>query len=677
MSDAKTRLLAACVVSVTVAVPAAAQSAGGFNVGDIDRAVDACGDFYQFACGGWRARNPVPDDQSRWGRFNELADRNRDTLRAILEKAMAGGPERHPIDQRIGDHYAACMDERGIEARRLAPVKPALDRVDALRDKAGLPAVVAALHQQGVPALFGFGSLQDFKDATAQIAVAGAGGLGLPDRDQYLKDDPRSAELRAKYLAHVTRMLELAGDDARKAAARAQAVLEIETALARASLERVARRDPNNIYHKMKKEELAALAPAFAWDRYLEGIAAPSFAALNVTEPEFFKAVDALVRHRDVASWRSYLRWHVLHASADLLPQALVQENFDFYGRALTGAKELRPRWKRCVDLVDQDLGEALGQRFVERTFGEDGRQRMGRMVAALETAMADDIRGLDWMGEATKAQALAKLKAIANKVGYPERWRDYGPVQIRRDDAWGNAARAAAFEFARDLGKIGKPVDRGEWRMSPPTVNAYYSPLMNDINFPAGILQPPFFDRSMDDAVNFGAIGAVIGHELTHGFDDQGRKFDATGNLRDWWTAEDGRKFEERAACFTEQYGGYTAVDDVKLNGKLTLGENTADNGGLRIATMALAATLAASPAAAGQPIDGFTPEQRAFLGWAQVWCQNERPENSRLRALTDPHSPGRYRVNGVVANMPEFASAFSCRPGSAMVREKPCRVW
>jgi endothelin-converting enzyme/putative endopeptidase len=470
-------------------------------------------------------------------------------------------------------------------------------------------------------------------------------------------------------------MFELAGDKPATAAQRAQAVMDVETALARASLDRVARRDPANNYHPMTKEELAALTPAFAWDRYLTGIAAPAFASLNVTEPEFYKAVETLVQGRDVGAWRSYLRWHVLHASADLLPPAFVQENFAFYGRTLNGAPRLRPRWKRCVDLADQDLGEALGQRFVQQTFGEDGRARMARMVSALEAALARDIRELDWMGEVTKKEAQAKLEAIANKVGYPEKWRDYGPLVIRRDDAWGNAARAAAFEFARDLAKIGKPVDRREWRMSPPTVNAYYSPLMNDINFPAGILQPPFFDRAMDDAVNFGAIGAVIGHELTHGFDDQGRKFDPAGNLRDWWTPEDGKKFEERAACIADQYGGYTAVDDLKLNGRLTLGENTADNGGVRIALMALQDTL--SDASPPPPIDGFTPEQRVFLGWAQIWCQNERPENARMRALTDPHSPGRYRVNGVVSNMPEFVKAFSCPAGSAMVREKPCRVW
>jgi endothelin-converting enzyme/putative endopeptidase len=674
MIHGKARALAVAVLCL-VAGSASAQSTPGFSAADMDRSADACGDFYQFACGGWRTRNPVPDDQSRWGRFNELAERNRETLRRILEKAMEGGGSRDAVDQKIGDHYAACMNEKHIEALGIAPARAALARAEGLRARDELPGLVAALHRQGVPVLFGFGSVQDFKDATSQIAVASAGGLGLPDRDYYLKDDPKSAELRTKYRAHVARMFELAGDKPATAAQRAQAVMDVETALARASLDRVARRDPANIYHRMTKEELAALTPAFAWDRYLTGIAAPAFASLNVTEPEFYKAVETLVQGRDVGAWRSYLRWHVLHASADLLPPAFVQENFAFYGRTLNGAPRLRPRWKRCVDLADQDLGEALGQRFVQQTFGEDGRARMARMVSALEAALARDIRELDWMGEVTKKEAQAKLEAIANKVGYPEKWRDYGPLVIRRDDAWGNAARAAAFEFARDLAKIGKPVDRREWRMSPPTVNAYYSPLMNDINFPAGILQPPFFDRAMDDAVNFGAIGAVIGHELTHGFDDQGRKFDRAGNLRDWWTPEDGKKFEERAACIADQYGGYTAVDDLKLNGRLTLGENTADNGGVRIALMALQDTL--SDASPPPPIDGFTPEQRVFLGWAQIWCQNERPENARMRALTDPHSPGRYRVNGVVSNMPEFVKAFSCPAGSAMVREKPCRVW
>jgi endothelin-converting enzyme/putative endopeptidase len=675
--------LAPVAALALLAAPAAAQDPAaidlptrvtGFSAADIDKTVQPCTDFYQYACGGWLARNPVPADQARWGRFNELSERNDALLRTILEKASVAGPSRSPLDRRIGDAYAACMDEKVIEEKGLAPLQPMLDRIGAAASKEDLPALVAYLHTLGVNALFRFGSIQDFKDATAQIAVAAAGGLGLPDRDYYLKDDAKSLEIRNKYRAHVTRVFELAGDEAEMAAARAKTVMDIETALAKGSLDRVSRRDPVKLYNKMGKEQFAALAPAFGWAAYFEAVGAPSFTDMNVTEPAFFQALQEEVRARGAEAWRTYLRWHLLRAASPLLPAAFVEENFAFFGKALTGAEELRPRWKRCVERVDDDLGEALGQRYVELTFGADGKERMARLVSALERALEKDIRELPWMGEATKTQALGKLKGIANKVGYPDTWRDYSSVTIFRDDALGNTARAAAFETARDLGKIGKPVDRGEWRMSPPTVNAYYQPLMNDINFPAGILQPPFFDRTMDDAVNLGAIGAVIGHELSHGFDDQGRKFDQSGNMRDWWTAEDAKKFEERTACMVDQYAGYTIVDDVKINGRLTLGENVADNGGVRIALMALQDLLGPKGA---PPIDGFTPEQRAFLAWGQVWCQNQRDEMARLRAQTDPHSPGRYRVNGVVSNMPEFAKAFSCPAGSPMVREKPCRIW
>jgi putative endopeptidase len=643
----------------------------GFDPGAMDTTVKPCEDFYQYACGGWRARNPVPADRARWGRFDELAERNQLTLRGILEKATASGSAS---DRKIGDHYAACMDEKGVEARGLKPVQPILDRIAALETKEALAAEVARLHGEGVPVLFGSGTQPDFKDASRNIAAVDQGGLGLPDRDYYLKDDQRFADVRKQYLPHVQKMFELAGDTPEAAAAGAKTVLDIETALARESLDRVKRRDPVNRYHKMTREALKALAPRYDWNRYFTDMGWPAFSELNVSWPDFFKGLDAQLAAADLPAWKTYLRWHVLRSASPLLSSPFVQENFNFYGKALTGAKELRPRWKRCVEMVDRDLGEALGQRFVEATFGAEGKQRMAVMVKALEKALEQDIQQLPWMTAATKPQALKKLAAISNKVGYPDKWRDYSALSVGRDDLVGNVRRARAFEVKRDLAKVGKPVDKTEWRMTPPTVNAYYNPLENNINFPAGILQPPFFDRAQDDAVNFGGIGAVIGHELTHGFDDQGRKFAASGELSDWWTEEDGREFEKRAACIADQYSAYTATGDVKLNGKLTLGENTADNGGLRIAYMALMDTLAGKK----PPLkDGFTPEQRFFLGWGQIWCQNETPESSKLRAQTDPHSPGRYRVSGVVSNMPEFQKAFSCAAGSPMVRENACRVW
>jgi len=509
------------------------------------------------------------------------------------------------------------------------------------------------------------------------IAGTDQGGLGLPDRDYYLKDDAKSVELRAKYLAHVQKMLELSGETATAAAADARAVVDLETALARASLERVKRRDPANIYHKMKVAELQALTPVFDWTAYLAAAAGPAVIELNVTVPDFFKAFNAQLDSTPLDAWKAYLRWHLLHENANLLPAAFVNENFAFYGQALTGAKELRPRWKRCVALVDSEMGEALGRRYVEATFGAEGKARTSKMVAALEAALERDLKTLPWMTDATKTQALGKLHAIANKIGYPDRWRDYSSLRIARGDALGNELRAEEFEVRRDLAKIGKTLDRSEWSMSPPTVNAYYSSLQNNINFPAGILQPPFYDNAMDDAVNFGGIGAVIGHELTHGFDDQGRKFAANGDLSDWWTAEDAKEFEKRAGCIADEYAAFTVAGDVHLNGKLTLGENTADNGGVRIAHMALVQTLAEAEKPAPGVIDGFTPEQRFFLGFGQVWCQNETEESARLRANVDPHSPGRYRVNGVVANMPEFQQAFGCKAGDAMVRENACRVW
>ncbi|HWB98326.1 MAG TPA: M13 family metallopeptidase, partial [Bryobacteraceae bacterium] len=620
----------------------------------------------------WRKNNPVPPDQARWSRFSELQERNRAILREILEQAAKPDGNRTPTDQKIGDFYQACMDEPTIDRKGIAPLQPEIDRIAALSRKEDLAAVVAHLHQLGVNALFSFGSGPDDKNSTEVIAQADQGGLGLPERDYYLKTDARSVELRKKYQAHVAKMLELLGQPASRAAANAAIIMQVETQLAKSSLDIVSRRDPEKVYHKLSRKELLGFTPAFAWPRYLEGIHAPAFDSLNVSVPDFFKQLQPLIEKVSLADWKVYLTWHLVHAQAPMLPSAFVNENFAFFSQTLRGTKELRPRWKRCVDYTDNELGEALGKKFVERTFGAEGKERTLKMVGEIEKALGQDIQSLTWMTDATKKQALGKLRTVANKIGYPDEWRDYSSVNIVRDDALGNVARADAFEFQRQLAKIGKPVDRKEWFMSPPTVNAYYDPQMNNINFPAGILQPPFYDNKADDAVNYGGIGAVIGHELTHGFDDQGRHYDAEGNLKDWWTAEDAKAFEQRAECLVKQYSKFTVGNDAHVNGKLTLGENTADNGGVRLALMALIDSLAGKMPA---KIDGFTPQQRFFLSFGQIWCENQTEQNERLQVNVDPHSPGRYRVIGVVENMPEFRSAFGCQEGPSA--PQACRVW
>jgi endothelin-converting enzyme/putative endopeptidase len=601
-----------------------------------------------------------------------LAERNQAMLRDLLEDAAL-----HPTAEtrKIGDFYATCMDETRIEALGTAPLQPELDRIGALAGKDGLPDLVAHLHQIGVAALFDFGAGQDAKDAEAEIAIADQGGMGLPDRDYYLKTDAKSRTLRLAYERHIARMLVLAGWSEASAAEDARSALAMETALARGALDRVARRDPQQTYHRLNRTDLDRLTPGFAWQAYFAAIGAARVDAVDVTETKFLHGADRVVARADLPHLKAYLRWQLVNATAEWLPKRFVDENFAFYGKILTGAAEIRPRWKRCVAAVDQALGEDLGRAYVARAFPPEAKARTQAMVDRVAASFEADLAEIDWMTPKTRAKALVKLSQMRNKIGYPDRWRDYGRLAVIRGDAAGNEARAARFEFERALGKIGRPVDRDEWDMTPPTVNAYYDPQMNDINLPAGILQPPFFSPSYDDSVNFGATGgSTVGHEMTHGFDDEGRQYDGRGNLIDWWTKGDVRRFDARAQCLVKQFSGYPAAGDLPINGKLTLGENVADLGGVRLGYAALLKVLAARPAS---PIGGFTPEQRYFIAYAQSWCSAIRPEAARLRAQTDPHSPPPYRVNGIVSDMPEFRQAFACPADAPMVRKTACRVW
>ncbi len=673
-----TALLVLLSISGFAQTSSSTRPAPGFSLDTIDKTADPCVDFYQYACGNWIKHSEIPPDQSQWVSFVELRERNLDIERGILEKAATGGASRDAVDQRIGDLYGSCIDEKAVNAKGISPVKPELDRVAAAQNKGALIEELAHLYLVGGTSLFSFYAASDLHNADQVIAYIDQGGLTLPDRDYYIKDDnAKMKEMRQHLVEYVTQTFTLAGQTPQQAGDSAQTVLRIETALAKASMDRTARRDPKNRDHKMTREEAVALGPDFHLNRYFAAVGAPNFTRLNVTNPDFFKQVNGVLESESLDSLKTYVSWHVLNEAAPWLSQSFVDVNFKFQ-QNLTGQKEIQARWKRCVTLTDRELGEALGQKYVDATFGPEGKQRMLKMVDALEKSLAEDIQDLSWMSEETKKQAKVKLDAIRNKIGYPDVYRDYSSVVIKPDDLVGNIARAEEFEAKREIGKIDKPLDRKEWGMTPPTVNAYYSPSFNEIVFPAGILQPPFFDKSMDDAVNFGGIGLVIGHELTHGFDDQGRKYDPQGNLHDWWTAQDGKEFEKRVSCVADEYSNFVAVDDLKLNGRLTLGENTADNGGARIALMALEHMIADDKTGKeGEKIDGYTPAQRFFLGFGRVWCEKRRPEIARTRVLTDPHSPGKYRVNGVVQNMPEFQKAWGCKAGQAMVAENACHVW
>ena len=645
------------------------------DVPSMDKSTDPCVDFYQYSCGGWMKNNPIPPDQTSWDVYGKLYEDNLRYLRSILEQA-AKAKDRDAVTQKIGDYYAACMDEAAIEKLGYKPIQPKLAEIEALEDKSGLAPLAARLHIDGESLLFGSGSQQDPDNSDVMIVEVVQGGLGLPDRDYYTKDDAKSKEIRERYVQHVQKIFELIGDSPDVARKEAATVMQIETALAKASLTLVDRRDPYKVTHKMKVADLKKLAPNFDWSQYFSASQVPPFETLNVEAPEFMKEFNAQLKSVSLADWKSYLRYHVANSESPDLSSAFVNENFEFYRKYLRGAKELQPRWKRCVENVDDQLGEALGQEYVRKTFPPELKQATIEMTRQIEDAMAMRIQQLDWMSPQTKQQALNKLHSIRNKVGYPDKWRDYSSVKILPDDFYGNAERAIAFENHREFNKITKPVDRTEWDMTPPTVNAGYNPQMNDINFPAGVLQPPLYDAKMDDAPNYGDTGATIGHELTHGFDDEGRQYDGKGNLKDWWTTQDATQFVKHADCVVDQYAKYVIIDDIHINSKLTEGEDVADLGGT------ILAYIAWKEADKNKQLtdrDGLTPDQRFFIGFAQWACQNDRPEDQRARAITDPHSPPKYRINGVVVNVPEFGQAFGCKPGSPMVKpaDKVCKVW
>jgi putative endopeptidase len=649
------------------------------DLSSMDKSIDPCVNLYEYACGGWRKKNPIPADQTSWSVYGKLYQDNLNFLRGILEQAASNTSGRDAVTQKIGEFYASCIDEAGIEKSGLGPVKAELEAIERLNSVRELGPLVARLQMVtgGYRSiLFRGGSDQDPDNSEQVIASLDQGGLGLPDRDYYTKEDAKSKETRDRYVQHVQKIFELLGDNAETAKKNAETLMRMETALAKASLTRVERRDPYKLKNKMKIPGLEELAPNFDWKTYYNVLQYPKIEILNVGDPTFFRQVNAALGSEPLANWKTYLRFHVADSSAQYLSARFVQENFEFYRKYLRGAKEKEPQWKRCVQFTDYMLGEALGQAYVRKVFSPELKQSTVDMVRGIEDAMAKRIQQLDWMSPETKQQALVKLAGIRNKIGYPDRWRDYSTVRIERTEFLGNVQRTMEFEHRRQIAKIGKPVDHDEWDISPPTVDAYYNPQMNDINFPAGVLQPPLYDAKMDDAPNYGNTGGTIGHELTHGFDDEGSQFDAKGNLKNWWKEEDRKKFDERTKCVSDQYSQYVVVDEVHINGELTKGEDVADLGGEILAYMAWGSATAGKNL---QPVDGLTPEQRFFVGFAQWACANERPEDLRVRAQTDPHSPPEYRINGVVVNMPEFAKAFSCRAGQPMVKpaEKTCRVW
>jgi len=658
--------------------PTAAPPLRVFDPSLIDPSINPCDNFYRFSCNGWFKRNPLPADQVSYGRFTELAELNRKHLREILEQAATPRAGRTANEQKIGDEYASCMDTAALNAKGLKPLQPELDRIAALKNTKDLPALLAHLHAIGVNAFFGFGSSQDFGDATAVISFYGSGGLGLPERDYYFRDDAKSAEQRKQYVEHVHNIFVLAGEPEAEARKDAETVMALETRMAKVMLTVTEQRDPQNLNHPTTVEDLQKQLVHFDLASYQKALGAPISGKANDMEPKFFVEFDALMADTPVAVLRTYLRWQLLHAYAGTsLPESFDKENWNFYSHTLNGAEKQQERWKRCTSRIDRELGEALGQVWAAKYFPPEEKRRTLEMTVAIEAAMDKDIDGLEWMSAATKTRAKEKLHTVMNKVGYPDKWRDYSKLEIVRGDALGNSMRYHQYETLRDLAKIGKPVDKAEWHMTPPTVNAYYDPQMNNVNFPAGYLQPPFFSGKEDDAANYGDMGSTIGHELTHGFDDSGRQFDMDGNLKNWWTAEDEKKFNERADCMVKQYDAIEAVPGVHLNGKLTLGENLADLGGLWLAWVAWLERAQAAHLDMTATQDGYTPEQRFWIAYAQQWCTQTRPEQLRSQALTNEHAPDEYRTNTVLQDLPEFAHSFSCKATAPMVNPKPCRVW
>ena len=649
-----------------------------FDPSLIDASIDPCDNFYQFSCKGWFKRNPLPADETSYGRFSELEELNRQHLKGILEEVSAPAATRIPNEQKIGDEYASCMDAEATDHKGIAPLEPELERIASLKNKSGLPALLAHLRSIGVNVFFAVVSSPDYADSNSVIASYGAGGLGLPERDYYTRTDAKSVEQRQQYVAHVSKIFELAGEPAAKAAKDAHEVLEIETRLANASLTVTEQRDPQNLNHPTTVAALDKELSHFSLAAYLAADHAPSTGKINDSEPKYFAAFNTLLADTPLDQIKTYLRWHLLHAFAGTsLPDSFDRETWNFYAHILNGAEKQQDRWKRCTERVDGELGEALGQVYVARYFPPTEKASTLALTLAIEQAMDKDIDALDWMSPATKVRAKEKLHGVMNKVGYPDKWRDYSSLMIVRGDPLGNQMRVREFNHARDLAKIGKPVDKGEWDMTPPTVNAYYDPQQNNVNFPAGYLQPPFFSGKEDDAANYGDMGSTIGHELTHGFDDEGRQFDATGNLKDWWTKDDELKFNERAGCMVDQYNAIESVPGVHLNGKLTLGENLADLGGLWLAWLAWQDKAHEAHLDMAAKAEGYTPEQRFWIAYAQQWCTQTRPESLRAGALSDPHAPDEYRANAILQNLPEFAKSFSCKAPQKMVSVKPCRVW
>ena len=650
------------------------------DVSSLDRAVDPCTDFYKFSCGGWMAHNPIPADQASWSVYAKLSTENQQFLWGILEED-AKLTKRTPVQQKIGDYFAACMNTAAIDALGDKPVRPGLAKLAALKTRAELIAAVTTL-QAGYPGSFFFGSGtgQDAVDSSSIIVELEAAGLGLPDRDYYLKTDAKSVTLREQYSAYVAQLLTMSGESAAEAKAEATSILRIETELAKASLTRVERRDPHKTYHMMTVAELQKMAPAIQWGAYFAAqrgkgaTGGQAVTRLNVSQPLFIEAVEKELTTEPVDDLRAYLRLRLLTAASAMLAHPYEQVTFDFYSKTLRGVQAMPPRWKTCTRGVDRRLGEALGQEFVARTFAAETKAKTQRMTEQIEATMQQEIEGLDWMSPETKKEALRKLHAIRNKIGYPDQWRDYTALNVKRDDYYGDVVRADQFEVTRHWNKLGKPVDRNEWGMTPPTVNAYFNPQMNDINFPAGVLQPPLYDPKLDDAPNYGNTGSTIGHELTHAFDDEGRQFNAEGNLKDWWTKDDAKGFEDRINCLRDQFAGFVVVDDIHINSKLTSGEDVADLGGTLIAYLAWKKQTETMRLT---PVEGFTPDQRFFVGFAQWACENNREENSRLLAATNPHSPGMARINGIVTNLPQFATAFGCKVGQPMVKANVCKVW